>query len=215
MHVFSHRFTIVAEFMMLVLMLAITGCGGGDDDDNQNATISGQISLPSNAIALGGGGTPVANTQFVVVDFEQPNPSDSSGSGFQTIGSGITDPTGKYQSTVPRTSAAAVIAGGPQPSGPQQNKIVPVSGLMNLNQDTASKDFNGATAIACFAGAGAVGDRQITPQQLNAQRISNLESAAAPLVATTNFLSLDPNVPNSLIASANRVRQLTDNGAHP
>ena len=212
MRVLSHRFTIVAEFMMLVLMLAIIGCGGGDGD-NENATISCQMNLPSNAIVLGGGGTPVANTGFVVTNLEQPD--SSSPTSFQTIGSGTTDSTGKYQSTVPQTSAAIVIANGSQPSGPQQNKIVPVSGLMNLNQDTLSKNFDGTTTIACFAGRGAIVDGQITPQQLNAQRISNLESAAAPLVPITDFTNLDPTVPNSLLFSANRVRVLTDNGAHP
>ena len=216
MRVLSHRFTIVAEFMMLVLMLAIIGCGGGDGD-NENATISGQMNLPSNAIALGGGGAPVANTGFVVSNLEQPNAS--SPTRFQSIGSGTTDSTGKYQSTVPQTSAALVIANGSQPSGPQQNKIVPVSGLMNLNQDTLSKNFDGTTTIACFAGWSAILDGPtnggITAQQLTAQRISNLESAAAPLVATTDFTNLDPTVPNSLLFSANRVRVLTDNGAHP
>src|SRR5262245_34580377 len=199
MHVLSHRFTIVAEFMMLVLMLAIIGCGGGDGD-NENATISGQMNLPSNAIVLGGGGTLIVNTGFVVSDLEHPD--SSSPTLFQIIGSGTTDSTGKYQSTVPQTSAAIVIANGSQPSGPQQNKIVPVSGLMNLNQDTLSKNFDGTTTIACFAGWRAILDGQLTAQQLTAQRISNLESAAAPLVPITDFTNLDPNVPNSLMASA-------------
>jgi hypothetical protein len=103
-----------------------------------------------------------------------------------------------------------VIANGIQPSGPQQGKTVPVSGLVNLQQDTVSKNFDGTTTIACFAGLLAISDKSITPQQLDAQRIRNLEQVAAGFVATTNFLDT-----NSIGASANAVRQRTDNGAHP
>jgi hypothetical protein len=211
MHVFSHRSLIIAEFIMLVLILVITGCGGGDGD-HANATISGQVALPPNSTNLGGGGgggVPVANTQFTTVDFEKPNANDTSMTGFQTIGSGTTDSTGKFVLTTPQTSAAAVIANGPQPSGPQQGKVVPISGLMNLKQDTVSKNFDGATTIACFAGLGAISQGNITPQQLDAQRISNLEQVAAGFVATTNFLDT-----NDIVRSADAVRQQTDNGAH-
>src|ERR1043166_4648474 len=165
MPVFSQRSALIVGFMMMGLILVITGCGGGDGDgDNGMTTVSGQVNLPSNSTNLGGGGTAVANTQFVVIDFEKPNPNDASGSGFQTIGSGTTDSTGKYQTTVSQTSAAAVIAGGTQPSGPQQGKVVPVSGLVNLTQDTVSKNYDGTTTIACFAGLRAIAQGRITPQ---------------------------------------------------
>jgi hypothetical protein len=207
MSVFSHRSTTLVGFMMMALILVITGCGG--DDDNENTTISGQVALSPNPTNLGGGGgvsASVANTQFVVVDFEQRD--QTSTPPFRNIGNGTTDSTGKYEITTPQTSSAAVIANGTQPSGPQQGKIVPISGLVNLQQDTVSKNFDGATTIACFAGLRAISDGSITPQQLDAQRISNLERAAAGKVAKTNFLDN-----NSIVASAEEVRRETNNGA--
>jgi hypothetical protein len=202
---------------MMMFILVITGCGGGD---NEGVTISGQMTLPPNPPNQGGGGAPVVNTQLIAIDFEQPNPNDASMTGFQTIGSGTTDSTGKFVLTTPQTSSAAVIANGTQPSGPQQNKIVPISGLMNLDQDTASKNFDGVTTIACFAGILAIQDALagkpgLTPQQLNAQRISNLEQAAAGFVAQTNFLDTNSGSQNSIVASATQVRLLTADGAHP
>jgi hypothetical protein len=191
--------------MMMALILVITGCGGGDD---ANTTISGQVTLPPNPASLGGGGTSVTNTQFVVVDFEKSNPNDASMTGFQTIGSGTTDSTGKYVITVPQTSSAAVIANGTQPSGPQQGKVVPISGLVNLTDGNLSKNFDGTTTIACFAGLRAIAQGRITAQQLDARRISNFERAAANFVAQTNFLDTA-----SIIASADQVRQITNEGA--
>src|SRR6266851_526936 len=114
MHVFFHRSTILAGFMMMFI-LVITGCGDGDSD---NTTISGQANLPPNL-----GGAPIANTQFIVIDFEKRDPNNATG--FQTIASGTTDSTGKFTALVSSTSSAAVIANGPQPGGPQQGKIVP------------------------------------------------------------------------------------------
>jgi hypothetical protein len=197
--------------MIMALILVITGCGGGDGDD-ANTTISGQVTLPPNPPELGGGGTAVTSTQFIVIDFEQSVPTNTPP--FQTIGSGTTDSTGKYEITVPRTSSAAVIANGTQPSGPQQGKVIPISGLVNLNQDNLTKNFDGPTTIACVAGLRAIaglGDvtlGSITPQQLDAQRISNLERASVAFVAQTNFLDAA-----SIAASADAVRRQTNNGA--
>jgi len=206
MSVFSHRATILVGFMMMALILVITGCGG-DDDGDANTTISGQVILPPNATNQGGGGgasVSVANTQFVVNDLEKP----IAAGGFQTIGTGTTDSTGKYVITTSQTSSAAVIANGTQPSGPQTGKVVPISGLVNLNQDDVTKNFDGTTTIACFAGVRAISQGRITPQQLDAQRISNFERAAANFVAQTNFLD-----GNSINASADQVRQITNEGA--
>jgi hypothetical protein len=204
MRAFSHRSIILVGFMLLSI-LVITGCGD-DDGDDANTTISGQVTLPPNPPEQGGGGTSVTSTQFQVVDFEQPDSTNAPP--FRNIGNGTTDSTGKYVITVAQTSSAAVVANGTQPSGPQQGKVVPISGLVNPNQDNIAKNFDGATTIACVAGVRAIVQGSITAQQLDAQRISNLERAAAAFVATTNFLSAA-----SINTSADAVRQLTDNGA--
>jgi len=95
-------------------------------------------------------------------------------------------------------------------SGVAQGSNVRVSGLIPAEHNNEDKSLNGQTDIACEAGVQAVIDGDIVGNELDAQRIENLEAAAARFVATTDFTD-----PLSVTASANQVRVLTDNGEHP
>jgi hypothetical protein len=85
-----------------------------------------------------------------------------------------------------------------------------VSGLIPAETNSSDKDLNGQTDIACEAGVQAVADGDINGNDLDADRIANLEDAAARFVATTDFTD-----PASVTASATQVRLLTDDGDHP
>jgi hypothetical protein len=194
-----YRSTMLSGFFVMALMLVITSCGGGDGStESQSSTIAGQASFPDSA-----GGGPVADASFDIVDLEKPPGSD-------VVTSGTTDSNGRYSASVPLTSSAAVIVNGAVEVPKGKTQSVRVSGLVNPNTRFVAKNFDGITDIACEAGFTAVRTGAITAQDLNEQRINNLELAAIGLVDSVNFLD-----PASVTAAANLVRQITNDGANP
>jgi len=187
--------------MILVWVLSVPGCGGGGDggSSSQDSTLTGQAVFPNSV-----GGGPVANAPFQVVDFEKPPDNN-------VVFTGTTNSVGGYSANIARTSSAAVIVTGTVGgSGKRKGETVRVSGLVNPDRPHVLKNFDGTTDIACEAGFSAVLDGSITAQELDAQRISNLEQAAATFVDSTNFFD-----PASVTAAANAVREITHDGAKP
>ena len=181
------------------LTVAAVGCGGGGDDDDDiftgRARITGQGFLPASAESLLNleDRIPVANTEFLVVDLEQPDE-------VSVVTTGTTDAEGRYDVEVDATSSAAIIINGP----------VRVSGLVNVDRARFSKDFNSFTDIACEAGVTSVRGRSITAFQLNAQRIENLERAAQLILSRR---TVDFTIPADVSAAAVEARLLTNDGA--
>jgi hypothetical protein len=137
------------------------------------------------------GGAPVGNAAFFVLDLETG----------ANVFSGLTDSTGQYTALVnARSSIAVIVTGGP----------FRVSGISNPLLLGSAKDFNGVTDIACQAGVTAVNQRAIVARQLDGNRIQNLELGAALFSNSVNFFSAA-----EVTAAANRVRQLTNDGATP
>lgn len=189
---FFYRSPVLLRFMRIALLFLVTSCGS--DPTSTNATkLSGRANFPT---SLGGG--PLANTEYQVIDLERPVED-------RIVFIGRTDDLGSYAASIRPTSSAAVIV-----TGISQDTPVPISGLVNPSELEVFKNFEGITTIACFAGVFAIDDGSITAQQLDEQRIRNLELAAADFVDTTNFLDQ-----NSINAAANMVRQITNDGAHP
>lgn len=169
----------------------IVGCGGGGAGGSNRVSIGGEANYPG---SLGGG--PVANAGFVIVDPDRSN---------DPIASDVTTDVGRFFGVIRKTASVAVII-----SGSVNGQAVRVSGLVPSEQNNDEKQLDGATDIVCEAGVQAVIDGEIVGDELDPQRIANLEAAAVRFVPTTDFTD-----PASVTASANQVRALTDNGAHP
>lgn len=174
----------------------VVGCGGGGSGSSNRVSIGGNANYPA---SLGGG--PVTNSDFIIID---PTRADVNGSD-DPLSSAVTTDTGRFFGIIRKTVSVAVIIAGSVDGQP-----VRVSGLVPSQSNNDGKQLDGATDIACEAGVQAVVDGDIRGNDLGAQRIANLESAAVRFVATTDFTD-----PASVTRSANEVRVLTDNGAHP
>lgn len=176
------------RWLALVLGIALGGCGGGTSEPG-GAVVSGQATFPPQA-----GGGPVAQAPVVVLDLQTG----------RQIPQGVTDAQGNYRALVgdPRTVAVIV-------QGVISGRNVRVSGLVDVRVQ-ALKNFDGTTDVACEAGVTAVLSGALPAGLLTAERIRNLELAAARIVGTVNFLD-----PAAVTAAAALVRQLTNDGARP
>jgi hypothetical protein len=175
----------------LAFGLIVGGCGGGGAGSSNRVTIGGEANYP-----VANGGDPVADARFIIIDPDDPN---------DPLADDVSTPSGRYFGIVRKTVSVAVIL-----SGNVGGEDIRVSGLIPADSNNEGKQLDGRTDIACEAGVQAVIDGDIVGDELDAQRIQNLEDAATRFVATTDFTD-----PASVTAAANQVRALTDNGEHP
>jgi hypothetical protein len=175
----------------LTLGLIVGGCGGGGGGSSNRVTVTGDANFP-----VANGGQAVRNAPFVIIDPDRPN---------DPLVSDVSTDVGHFFGIIRKTVSVAVIL-----SGSVGGKDIRVSGLIPAESNNNGKQLDGQTDIACEAGVQAVIDGDIVGPELDAQRIANLEDAAARFVATTDFTN-----PASVTAAANQVRALTDNGEHP
>jgi len=176
---------------VLALGVLVTGCGDGGNGGSNRVSVSGSANFPNSV-----GGGDVSGAPFVIIDPDRPN---------DPLTSGVSTGDGRYFGIIRKTISVAVIL-----TGVAQGSNVRVSGLIPADHNSTEKSLDGQTDIACEAGVQAVIDGDITGNDLDADRIANLENAAARFVATTNFKD-----PTSVTAAANQVRALTDDGDHP
>jgi hypothetical protein len=181
----------VALGAALALGLIAGGCGGGGNGSSNRVSVSGDANFPE-----ANGGEPVANSRFVIIDPDRPN---------DPLASDVSTGDGRYFGVIRKTVSVAVIL-----SGSVGNDDIRVSGLIPAEHNNEGKRLDGQTDIACEAGVTAVGDGSIDGDDLDANRIQNLEDAAARFVEDTDFTN-----PADVTAAANQVRLLTDDGAHP
>jgi hypothetical protein len=176
---------------VLALGMLVTGCGGGGNGSSNRVSVSGNANFPNSV-----GGDPVADAPFIIIDPDRPD---------EPLVSDVSTGDGRYFGIIRKTVSVAVLL-----TGIVQGKSVRVSGLIPAETNSTEKLLNGQTDIACEAGVQAVIDGDITGNDLDADRIANLEDAAARFEATTDFTN-----PASVTAAANQVRALTDDGDHP
>lgn len=176
---------------VLALCVLATGCGGGGNGSSNRVSVSGTANFPN---ANGGG--EVARAPFIIIDPDRPD---------DPVVSDVSTSDGRYFGIIRKTVSVAVLL-----TGVAQGDRIRVSGLIPAETNSTDKNLNGQTDIACEAGVQAVADGEINGNDLDEQRIANLENAAARFVATTDFTN-----PASVTASANQVRVLTNNGDHP
>lgn len=182
---------VVRVLGAVVTLGLVIGCGGGGAGSSNKVSVAGQANYPG---SLGGG--PVANSQFIIFEPDQPNDPQQNA---------VTTDTGRYYGIIRKTTSIAVLI-----NGNVNGKAVRVSGLIPAEENSETKTLDGQTDIACEAGVQAVLDGDLEPNELGPDHIANLENAAARFVPTTDFTN-----PASVTASANQVRALTDDGAHP
>lgn len=175
----------------LAFGLVVGGCGGGGAGSSNRVTISGNANFP-----VANGGQAVTNSPFVVIDPDRPN---------DPLVTDTTTSDGRYFGILRKTVSLAVII-----NGTVSGKGIRVSGLIPAESNDNGKQLDGHTDIACEAGVQSVIDGDIVGDELDAQRIQNLEDAAVRFIPETDFTN-----PASVTASANKVRALTDDGAHP
>lgn len=183
--------TSVSLLAGLLVLVAGVGCGGGGGGGSDDPVqLTGKATYPDGLASDSG---PADTARVQVLDLER-NTAD-------VIAEGETDAEGNYTVVVPPTKAVAVVVAG----------TVRVSGLINA-ESGASKDFDGITDVACEAGVSAVVEGAINGADLSAERIANLEAAAALVVAEGGVNYDDPA---SVSAAAARVRMLTNDGLNP
>lgn len=191
----------IGRWAGIMVMSLACACGGGgssgDDDNSVEARLTGVATLPPEVSA---GSPPVFNTDFKVIDLEQPAAT-------QEVANGVTDGQGKYDVVVKQSKLVAVIVNGE----------VRVSGLISADEDSATKrleigkNFNGTTDIACEAGVTAVRSGAVNVADFKASRIANLEAGALVVTTSTTVNFRDPA---AVTAAAALVRSLTNDGAN-
>jgi hypothetical protein len=173
---------------VLTLLCASAACGGGGGGSDETVQISGKAVLPDGVI---GGGGPVANQPFQVLDLERvPDEFE--------VATGNTDADGNYTVQIGQTKAVAVVVNG----------IVRVSGL-TVAESGATKDFDAVTDVACEAGVTAIVEGAVQIEDFGAEEIAILETAAAEVIAEGG---VDFNDPASVTAAAVKVRERTNDG---
>lgn len=121
---------------------------------------------------------------------------------------GTTDADGRFVVDVEAQAVVALVIGGTTDEGDTE-----ISGLFNPDEPAIEKDLDAATSIACAAGLTAIGDGSITEEQLNAERVQNLETASVDyIVANQNF---DYYSETDRTAAVEAVRAETNDGAQP
>jgi len=196
----KHALRFVFGTLLFFSLNACGGHGGGSTGDG-TIELSGKAFFPPQVIASK---TAVANSPFVVIDFVKAVDK-------QTVAQGVTDAEGNYDVVITQSKVVAVIVSGAALGG-----AVRVSGLITADpndvakDDFIGKDFNGITDVACEAGVTAIVNGDVAASDFSTERIANLEAAAQLVEPDVNHFD-----PASVTAGAARVRQLTDDGAHP
>jgi hypothetical protein len=175
----------------VVLALVVGGCGGGGNGSSNRVTVGGDANFP-----VANGGARVADAPFIIIDPDRPN---------DPLASDVSTSTGHFFGIIRKTVSVAVIL-----TGVVNGETIRVSGLLAAEENNVDKQLNGQTDIACEAGVQAVIDGDIEGNDLDRERIDNLEDAAARFVDDVDFTD-----PASVTSAAAQVRALTDDGAHP
>ncbi|RLB45968.1 MAG: hypothetical protein DRH23_13440 [Deltaproteobacteria bacterium] len=121
---------------------------------------------------------------------------------------GTTDANGQFIVDAEAQAVVAVVVGSLNDEANTE-----ISGLFNPDEPVIEKDLDEATSIACAAGLTAIGDGSITEEQLNAERVQNLEAASVEyILANPDF---DYYSETDRTSAVEAVRVATDDGAHP
>jgi hypothetical protein len=181
---------------MCFTALGCSSSGGNKIGDNF-ARMLGRALAPENEEAV-----PLANETVVLLTYDEEG-------NLQMAEVGTTDENGEFEVDVEAQAVIALVVSGMTEEGEAD-----ISGLFNPEPDAMlEKVLDPPTSIACVAGLSAIGDGSITPEQLDEERVQNLEDAADGYVeANPDFDFYDSA---DFDAAVNAVRTSTDDGANP
>ena len=177
---------------MLFASALLSGCS--DDDDGVDVkNVSGVVlSVLNDSLQ--------ADRDFVVFDLNQP--ADAA-----PVVTGTSDANGEFSFSLKGTSIIFVAFTPVEATGEPRS-----SGLYFLDAKNSDKQLEDFTDVACVAGVTAVRSGDLPAAQLTAERIANLEAGAQQVIEQdgVDFTNAD-----SVNAAAAKVREITDDGAHP
>jgi hypothetical protein len=176
--------------------VAASGCSG-TGDGNRFGELLGRVLAPES-----GQPVPLANETVVLLTYDEEG-------NIVTAEVGTTDENGEFKVDVEAQAVVALVVSGMTDDGTAE-----ISGLYNPEAGLVlEKVLDQATSIACVAGLTAVGDDSITQEQLDQERVDNLEDGAdAYIEANPDFDFYDARQRDAAVEA---VRTSTDDGANP
>lgn len=176
--------------------VAASGCSG-TGDGNRFGELLGRVLAPESGQTV-----PLANETVVLLTYDQEG-------NIVTAEVGTTDENGEFKVDVEAQAVVALVISGMTDDGTAE-----ISGLYNPEAGLVlEKVLDQATSIACVAGLTAVGDDSITQEQLDQERVDNLEDGAdAYIEANPDFDFYDAQQRDAAVEA---VRTSTDDGANP
>lgn len=190
------RFRGVVCTALVLGGVSAVGCSSSSDG-NRFGQLLGQALAPENDVPV-----PLASETVVMLTYDEEGT-------LVMAEVGTTDENGEFQVDVEAQAVVALVVGGMTDEGDTE-----ISGLYNPEAGVVlEKVLDPATSIACVAGLTAIGDGSITPQELDEQRVQNLEEASEDYIAANpNFDYYDETDRMDAVAA---VRIATDDGANP
>jgi hypothetical protein len=151
-----------ASIAAVALLSLALGCSSSTGDGNRFGELLGRALAPEN-------GEPVALAEETVVLLTY----DEDGN-IVMAEVGTTDENGEFRVEVEAQPVVALVVQGTTEEGETE-----ISGLYNPEAGMVlEKVLDPGTSIACIAGLSAVGDGSIAQQELDEQRVQNLEDAS-------------------------------------
>lgn len=205
------KFQRFVLFCSLTLLLVVSACGASRGGlGSKLSEVVGRALAPAPAanqteeVALGD--TPVVLVEFV-------DPCDETPCEVKAVHVGTTDAEGYFHADVETQYVVALVVGDLPPGTTPKAGDGAISGLLNPDQPTIDKDLDVVTSVACRGGTTAVVDGSSTAEQLDAQRVQNLEDAAAEdIPANPGFDFYDAD---QVSAAVQAVRVATNDGERP
>jgi hypothetical protein len=173
--------------------LTLAACGGGNgSDDRETIAVQGVVLSVLN-------GSEQGTRDFIVSDLSQ---------GSMTIAVGQSDSRSQFSFELDDVNGPIFVA-FPRMDNPAEPRS---SGLVALDRRSIVKTLRDATDLASVAGLAAVRERDLVVADLTSERIENLELGAQQVI---DIGGVDFTNAASVEAAAQRVREITDDGARP
>lgn len=189
-------FPAVACAALVLASFGVLGCSSSVGGTRLGELL-GRVLAPENGQTV-----PLANETVVLLTYDQDG-------NIVSAEVGTTDENGEFKVDVEAQAVVALVVSGTTDEGETE-----ISGLYNPEAGMVlEKVLDPATSIACSAGLSAIGDDSITEEQLDEERVQNLEDASEEYIAANPEFDYYSESDRSAAVAA--VRASTDDGAMP
>lgn len=187
----TNRYSSTVLALVISAAALLSGCSDGDDGVDVKNVDGVVLSVLNDALQ--------ANRDFAVFDLTLPADAEP-------VVTGTSDSNGAFSFSIKGTAIFVAFAPIDATGEPRS------SGLLFLGAKNNQKQLEDFTDVACVAGVTAVRSGDLPAAQLTAERIGNLEAGAQQVIAQdgVDFTNAD-----SVNAAAAKVREITEDGAHP